>query len=247
MGSSDAARGSIVRRRGRTGPHRGRCGIQPLALRRRSISAALRGNTTVAEIGGTFFYRVAPEDAGSRAGEAHRHHARRRPTPRQSRDAISRRRHLGSARNRQPARSGSGCMTKDFSEPWTRRFFRSELRSGGQVVAADLFDARFHREARLWRNARSRKQLRRQRRRYALVESRLAARDSLDGHLHLWSGLTGRAGSHRHVSPRGLKVSYAIRRWLQAGAGYRHDIRDSTNTAADYKRNLTFITLEAAL
>jgi polysaccharide biosynthesis protein VpsM len=45
----------------------------------------------------------------------------------------------------------------------------------------------------------------------------------------------------------GLKVSYAVRRWLQAGAEYRRDVRDSTNTAADYQRNLTFITLEAAL
>jgi len=45
----------------------------------------------------------------------------------------------------------------------------------------------------------------------------------------------------------GLKVTYGIRRWLQAGAEYRYDTRDSSNTAADYRRNLTFITLEAAL
>jgi hypothetical protein len=54
----------------------------------------------------------------------------------------------------------------------------------------------------------------------------------------------GRADTYQGLS---LKVSYGIRRWLRTGAEYRHDMRDSTGAGLDYRRNLTFITVEAAL
>jgi polysaccharide biosynthesis protein VpsM len=57
-------------------------------------------------------------------------------------------------------------------------------------------------------------------------------------------GNAGRTDTYQGLS---VRVSYGIRRWLRTGAEYRHDTRDTTVTSSEYRRNLTFITLEAAL
>jgi len=57
-------------------------------------------------------------------------------------------------------------------------------------------------------------------------------------------GGAGRTDTYQGVA---FRLSYGIRRWLRTGAEYRHDSRDTTVSSSEYRRNLTFITLEAAL
>jgi polysaccharide biosynthesis protein VpsM len=57
-------------------------------------------------------------------------------------------------------------------------------------------------------------------------------------------GGAGRTDTYQGVA---FRLSYGIRRWLRTGAEYRHDSRDTTITSSEYRRNLTFITVEAAL
>jgi hypothetical protein len=64
--------------------------------------------------------------------------------------------------------------------------------------------------------------------------------------LHEWQELRGldRKDTYNNV---GLRASYALRRWLRVGAEYRRDARDSTLQGIDYRRNLTLISVEAAI
>lgn len=48
-------------------------------------------------------------------------------------------------------------------------------------------------------------------------------------------------------SEAGVRVSYALRRWLRVGAEIRHDTRDSDLPGFDFTRNLTIFTVESAL
>lgn len=45
----------------------------------------------------------------------------------------------------------------------------------------------------------------------------------------------------------GVKASYPLRRLVRVGAEFRHEARGSTDPSIEYKRNLTLITIEAAL
>jgi hypothetical protein len=54
----------------------------------------------------------------------------------------------------------------------------------------------------------------------------------------------GRADTYQNFA---VRVSYGLERWLRIGAEFRRDTRDSNVTGFDYERNLTLLTLEAAL
>jgi hypothetical protein len=199
-----------------------------------------------AEIGGTFFYRIAPKTRALvqvRRSDVN-HDADR------TLDNIEMQYFGGLAWEALPTLEGSvrlGYMTKDFSAPQREDF------SGPSYEALLLWAPRTYST-------------------FELLARRMFAEPHEPGSTfvvnnvgslswnHVWPravrstatytiGRVEHEGIDRTDTYQGvsIKVSYGLRRWLRAGVEYRHDLRDSTPSALDYRRNLTFITLEGAL
>lgn len=59
--------------------------------------------------------------------------------------------------------------------------------------------------------------------------------------------IAGGAEREDKTSTLGLKVNYALQRWLKVGADYTHTSRDSNDNLFDYKRNVFMIFVAATL
>jgi len=61
------------------------------------------------------------------------------------------------------------------------------------------------------------------------------------------AGTTGGADRSDKTTTLGLRINYAIQRWLKAGADYTNTARDSNDSNSDYKRNVLMFFLSATL
>ena len=198
------------------------------------------------ELGGTFFYRLAPKTRAlvqvRRADITHD----AAPTF----DSIETGYFVGVTWDALATLQGSvkvGYMTKDFSDPgrddfsapsyeavvlwapqryssvefFARRYFGEPVEAGSSFVVNNVGTVTWNH---LWAN-----------------DVRSTATYTFG---RVEQGGAGRTDTYQGLS---FRVSYGIRRWLRTGAEYRHDSRDTTVTSSEYRRNLTLITLEAAL
>jgi hypothetical protein len=60
-------------------------------------------------------------------------------------------------------------------------------------------------------------------------------------------GVTSGADRSDKTTTLGLRVNYAIQRWLKAGGDFTHTARDSNDNTSDYKRNVLMFFLSATL
>ena len=60
-------------------------------------------------------------------------------------------------------------------------------------------------------------------------------------------GTTAGADRDDKTTTFGLRINYAIQRWLKAGADFTNTVRDSNDSNSDYKRNQLMFFLSATL